>query len=100
YSLQALISWVTTLHDDNLVLVLLGDHQPAATVSGAGADHQVPISFVAHDRDVLARIASWHWQDGLLPSRTAPVWPMKAFRDRFLDAFSGTSTAMAFGPPR
>jgi hypothetical protein len=88
YSIQALVSWVARLHDDDLVLVLLGDHQPATTVSGAGAGHAVPISLLAHDPAVLDRIAPWHWQAGLLPSPTAPLWPMDAFRNRFLDAFS------------
>jgi hypothetical protein len=91
---------VTRLHDDNLVLVVLGDHQPATTVSGAGANHQVPISFVAHDRGVLDRIASWKWQDGLLPSPTAPVWSMDAFRNRFLDAFSTDPPSFALPPSR
>ena len=34
YSMRALTSWVTELNDPNLVLVLLGDHQPSSTVSG------------------------------------------------------------------
>jgi hypothetical protein len=100
YSLQALISWVTRVHDNNLVLVLLGDHQPATTVSGAGANHQVPISIVAHDPSVFDQIASWHWQNGLLPSRTAPLWPMDAFRNRFLDAFSTIPPSLALKPSR
>ena len=57
YSLHTLISFVQTYHDDNLVLVVLGDHQPATIVSGTGADHDVPISIVAHDPAVLARIS-------------------------------------------
>lgn len=88
YSLRALTSWIARLHDNNLVVMFLGDHQPATTVTGYGASHDVPISIVAHDPAVTARIASWHWQDGLLPGPTAPAWPMDAFRDRFLDAFS------------
>jgi hypothetical protein len=101
YSLQAVVSWVATLHDDDLVLVLLGDHQPATTVSGTGANHQVPVSLVASDPAVLARVAPWHWQDGLLPGPTAPVWPMDAFRDRFLGAFSAPPpVAVAARPPR
>jgi phosphatidylglycerophosphate synthase len=87
YSLRALVSWVTRLHDDNLVLVVLGDHQPAPSVSGTGANHQVPVSVVAHDPAVLTRIAPWHWQPGLLPGPAAPVWPMDAFRNRFFTAF-------------
>jgi hypothetical protein len=95
YSMQALVSWVSRLHDDNLVLVVLGDHQPSTTVSGAGANHQVPISLIAHNPAVLLRTASWHWQDGLLPNPTAPVWPMDTFRNRFLDAFSSVPSSVA-----
>jgi hypothetical protein len=97
YSLQALISWVVDLHDD-LVLVLLGDHQPLALVTGPDAGHQVPISLVASDPTVLAGTAGWDWQEGLLPGPTAPVWPMDAFRDRFLAAFTTTSGAQAIRP--
>jgi phosphatidylglycerophosphate synthase len=93
YSLQALVSWIVRLHDKNLVLVVLGDHQPVTTVSGEDPNHLVPISLVAHDPRVIARIASWHWQDGLEPRSGAPVWPMSAFRNRFLAAFDSSSTA-------
>jgi hypothetical protein len=90
YSVQSLVDWVTRMHDPNLVLVLLGDHQPSRTVSGADANHEVPISFVTSDASVLDRISSWRWQDGLLPGPDAPLWPMDAFRDRFLDAFDAS----------
>jgi phosphatidylglycerophosphate synthase len=100
YSLQALVSWVSSLHDNNLVLVLLGDHQPSTKVSGAGANHQVPISFIARDPAVVASIDSWHWQDGLLPTRSAPLWRMDTFRNRFLDAFDSSSTAVPLPPAR
>jgi hypothetical protein len=88
YSLDALVSFVQTYPDPNLVLVVLGDHQPSTIVSGDHAGHDVPVSVVAHDPSVLNRIAGWGWQDGLRPSPDAPVWPMDAFRDRFLAAFS------------
>jgi phosphatidylglycerophosphate synthase len=100
YTLQTLVEWVAGLHDDDLVLVVLGDHQPAATVSGADANHQVPVSVVAADPAVFSAIDSWQWQDGLLPGPTAPVWPMDAFRDRFLDAFGGIPADLALTPPR
>jgi hypothetical protein len=88
YSLSTLISYVETYGDDNLVLVFLGDHQPAAFVSGDGAGQDVPITIVSRDRGVLDRIAGWGWQDGLRPDPQAPVWPMESFRDRFLTTFS------------
>jgi hypothetical protein len=91
YSLQALISFVQTFHDDNLVLVVLGDHQPATIVSGSGSSHDVPISIIARDPKVMARISSWGWQTGLRPRPDAVVWPMSSFRDRFLGSFGGPS---------
>jgi hypothetical protein len=87
YSLQALITFVQTYGNDRTVLVLLGDHQPATIVSGGHADHDVPITVIARDQAVLHRISSWGWQPGMLPSPTAPVWRMDAFRNRFLAAF-------------
>jgi phosphatidylglycerophosphate synthase len=92
YSMQALTSWVTALNDPNLVLVLLGDEQPDAPISTPGrTSHDLPISIVAHDPSVFRQVASWRWQDGLLPGRYAPVEPMSAFRNQFLDAFSTPS---------
>jgi phosphatidylglycerophosphate synthase len=87
YSMRALFSFVQRYGDDDTVLVVLGDHQPATLVTGQDASHDVPISVIAHDPKVLDRIAGWGWQDGMLPSPRAPVWPMAAFRDRFLTAF-------------
>jgi hypothetical protein len=87
YSLNALISFVETFHDNNLVLVVLGDHQPATIVSGQDGNHDVPITIISHDPAVMDRISPWGWQDGMRPSPDAPLWPMDAFLDRFLDAY-------------
>ena len=92
YSLKALTSWVTESKDPNLVLILLGDEQPGSVISGNWANHVVPISIIARDPSVFRQIAAWHWQDGLLPGPTAPVKPMDAFRNQFLDAFSTPSS--------
>jgi len=100
YSLEALTSWVTELNDPNLVLILLGDEQPAGPISRPGASHEVPISIVARDPSVFRQIASWHWQDGLLPGDSAPLEPMDAFRNQFLDAFgTPSSQTAAHGTP-
>ena len=84
YSWQALTSFLTTYNDPNLVLVVLGDHQPHTYVSGEHAGHDVPISVIAQDPAVMERIGGWGWQDGLRPSPDATVWRMDTFRDRFL----------------
>jgi phosphatidylglycerophosphate synthase len=95
YSLESLTSWVTELKDPNLVLILLGDEQPAGPISRPGASHKVVVSIIAHDPSVFRQIASWHWQDGLLPGNSAPLGLMDAFRNQFLDAFSTASSQAA-----
>ncbi len=90
YSLNTIFSFVQRYGDDNLVLVVLGDHQPATVITGEDASHDVPISIIAYDPKVIQQIAGWSWQDGMSPSPRAPVWPMAAFRDRFLTAFGSS----------
>jgi hypothetical protein len=99
YSLNTLVSYVETYGDGNLVLVFLGDHQPAPTVTGEGAS-----------RDVRSRSSpvttpfwtgpGWGWHEGLKPGEQAPVW-MDAC-DRFLTAFdrSRTRPVVAVWPVR
>lgn len=89
YSLTSVLSFVEQHASDDLVLVVLGDHQPATIISGSGGSWDVPVSVVARDPAVVARIADWGWTDGLRPEVSSPVWPMAAFRDRFLAAYSG-----------
>jgi hypothetical protein len=103
YALSSLLSFVTTFHaqDDDLVLVVVGDHQPISVVSGQDASYDVPVTILAADPAVVDRTASWGWDDGMLPSADAPVWRMDAFRDRFLAAFGPAPAAAAAvdGPP-
>jgi phosphatidylglycerophosphate synthase len=87
YSLNTLTSFVQHYGNKNLVMIVLGDHQPLPIVSGTHSNHDVPISIISHDPAVLKDIAGWGWSDGLRPSPKAPVWPMNAFRNRFLTAF-------------
>jgi hypothetical protein len=88
YTMSALTSFVQHFHDPNLVVIALGDHQPWTIVSGQQPSHEVPISVITKDQSVLKRISGWGWNNGLKPNPNAPVWPMSAFRDRFLSTFA------------
>jgi phosphatidylglycerophosphate synthase len=92
YSLNVLISYVRHYGSKNLMLVVVGDEQPLSIVSGK-ANHDVPISIIAHDPSVLRKIRGWDWQTGLLPSPQAPVMRASDFRDRFLTAFDSRPKA-------
>ena len=101
YSLQSVVSFLSTYADDDLVVVLLGDHQPATIVSGgSGGDpgHDVPVTVIAKDPAVVEALAPWGWDPGMRPSDDAPVWRMDAFRDELLRAYGPeghTGTARA-----
>src|SRR5206468_3350351 len=72
YTMSTIVSFVRRYGDAKTVVVLLGDHQPAMTVSGQGASHDVPISIIARDPKVMRQVAGWDWQRGLHPSPRAP----------------------------
>jgi hypothetical protein len=91
YVWNTLVSYMQKYADNDTVLVVLGDHQPARIVTGLGKTGDVPISIIAHDPDVMTRINSWNWATGLKPLPDTPVWKMSEFRDKFLTAY---------GPPK
>lgn len=53
------------------VHVWVGDHQPAASVSGEGADWVVPVHVLARDDALLARLLAQGFRPGLVPQRPA-----------------------------
>ena len=62
YTLGTMFSFLHTYDQPNLVLIVLGDHQPARIVSGPDADHDVPITIISKDPSVFDAIASWQWE--------------------------------------
>ncbi|MBE4734516.1 sulfatase [Streptomyces caniscabiei] len=87
YSVTSIVDFVAKYGSEDTVLVFLGDHQPNKTVTGDNPSHDVPVSIVAKDPDVLEKIADWGWTDGLKPADSTPTWRMDKFRDRFMTAF-------------
>ncbi len=87
YSLRSVVGFLRRYGDEHTVLVFLGDHQPVPEVTRNSPRKDVPVTIVAHDPKVLERISGWGWTEGLKPAADVPVWPMDAFRDRFLTAY-------------
>jgi hypothetical protein len=88
YSVDSLISWAAKYGNDDLVMVIFGDHQASPRVSGQDASHDIPISIVAKDPAMLDRIASWGWTKSMRPDDDAPVQRMDKFRNLFLSAYA------------
>ncbi len=68
------------------LLIVLGDHPAAAFVAQTGGP-DVPLHIIGPP-GALAPLADWGLTPGLRPTAATPRWPMEAFRDRFLSAFT------------
>ncbi|MSO72295.1 MAG: hypothetical protein EXQ84_01615 [Rhodospirillaceae bacterium] len=93
YTLQTLMSFVTTHGRDNMLLIILGDHQPMTFIAGAGANHEVPVHIIARDPELLAALDEGTWTEGMEPDKTSPSWPMDSLRGRILGAFTPAADA-------
>jgi hypothetical protein len=72
--------------DQDLVMLLVGDHQPPAAVTGEGASWDVPIHIITNRDDVIDRLREHGFSDGFTPYRPG-LGPMHALVPLLLDAF-------------
>ncbi len=72
--------------DRDLVLILVGDHQPPALVSGEGASWDVPVHVIASRPALLDRLRGHGFDDGLSPGGTT-LARMDTLLPLLLDAF-------------
>ena len=72
YTWRTLVSLLMTYPDPDRVLIVAGDHQPHSFVSGDDPGHDVPVTVIAQDPDVMRAIADWDWQRGLPPRAGRP----------------------------
>ena len=88
YVLDMLASYTAEHVDDNTLMIIVGDHQPAPLVTGEGASRDVPFHVVTGNPELLQPFLNWGLVPGMHPDGTADVKRMDAFRDWFLEAFS------------
>jgi hypothetical protein len=74
----------------DLVMILIGDHQPAAAVSGEGASWDVPIHIVSNRAGLLERLQARGFNRGLTPERPR-LATMAGLLPILLDAFGSDS---------
>jgi hypothetical protein len=68
------------------VVMVIGDHQPPALVTGENAPHDVPAHIIASRQDLLDRFKQRGFRDGLAP-HSPPVARMDTLLPILLDAF-------------
>jgi hypothetical protein len=87
YTYETLAGYLRARADRDFIMILLGDHQPAAAVSGEGAPWSVPVHVIASRTAILDRLMARGFRNGLTPARPA-LGPMHALLPILLEAFS------------
>ncbi|MGI9487588.1 MAG: sulfatase-like hydrolase/transferase [Geminicoccaceae bacterium] len=88
YVLDMLASYAAEHVDDDTLMIIVGDHQPAPLVTGEGTTRDVPFHVVTGNPLLLQPFLNWGLVSGMHPDETADIKRMDAFRDWFLQAFS------------
>ncbi len=94
YTYATLSGFLRAQADRDVLLILLGDHQPPAAVSGEGAPWNVPVHVIGSRRAVLDRLLAHGFRAGLTPARPS-LAHMHALLPMLLDAFGDRETAGA-----
>jgi hypothetical protein len=86
YFFDTLTSYLRARPDSSFVMIILGDHQPAANVSGEGASWDVPVHVIASSPAILAALQADGFRPGLVPVRATAgkmnelgPWSLAAF---------------------
>ncbi len=84
--------------DRAFVMILIGDHQPPALVSGEGAPWDVPVPVITNRRPVLDRLLAHGFRAGLAPTRPV-LGRMHAMLPVLLEAFGDPKSSPAAVAP-
>jgi len=86
YDFAVLGGYLRQHAERDLVMILIGDHQPPAAVSGAHATWNVPVHVITSRQSILDRLRAAGFRSGLAPARQA-VSRMHALQPILLNGF-------------
>lgn len=88
YAIDVVTGYAERFVDDQTLLIVMGDHQPAPLITGEAASRAVPVHAISGDPTMLAPFRQWGFLPGTTADPAQPPQRMDAFRDWFVDAFS------------
>ena len=94
YVLTYLTGYLEHRAHDDLVLIVIGDHQPAARVSGPDASWDVPMHVIARNAALIEALGAEGFEPGLEPQQPA-IGPMHELPARLLKAFGRQAEAVS-----
>ena len=88
YAVHAMASYAERYVDDSVLLIALGDHQPAPLITGDDASWSVPVHVISGDAALVEPFLEWGFVEGAWPDPRAEALGMDHFRDWFVRAYS------------
>ncbi len=86
YSFQTFGGYLHQHANRDFVMILIGDHQPPAAVSGANASWNVPVHIVASRPKIIESLIAKGFHEGMTPPRQA-ISPMHRLLPTLLEVF-------------
>jgi hypothetical protein len=98
YTYRWLGAWLRQPEPREAVYLLIGDHQPAASIANVGASWDVPVHLVTRDAALLARFEALGFVAGMQPRRES-LGPLHGLTEVMLRAFADTPPPTAAAGP-
>jgi hypothetical protein len=89
YAVHTMTSYAERFIDDQTLLIVLGDHQPAPLITGEDASWDVPVHVISGDPALLEPFLEWGFSRGAWPGAGGETLGVDYFREWFIGAFSG-----------
>jgi hypothetical protein len=87
YDFEILHRYIIDFVGGDALLVIVGDHQPAAEVAQSSS-HRVPIHVISRRRSFIDAFVNRGYTRGMRPTRSVPALAMHRFLPEFLRMFS------------
>lgn len=91
YSLRTLAGYLRTQARDDLIVIIVGDHQPPAVVSGPNAPWDVPVHVITSKPALLDTLEGCGFVSGLIPTPEA-LGSMHQLGPMLLHAFENSAS--------
>ncbi len=100
YAYETLTGYLARHRGRDFVMIVIGDHQPPALVSGEGAPWDVPVHVITSRKAILERLKAAGLRAGLTPARPS-LGPMHSLLPMLLESFgpSQDPTSTRILPP-
>lgn len=100
YNYQWLAGYLAQPKARDSFMILLGDHQPAANVTGEGATWEVPVHIISAHPELLQRFVVRGFKPGLEPAPTkiGALFDLTSILLEALDSTDGAATKLARRP--